>query len=919
MLRQAALHWAEQVARASLSLLLVIVVLRHIISGRSDPLRCRDLLTEGSWPPEDTLVEDRGPYYKWEPDTCRMHEYSSGEIRDCLASRRLLFVGDSTTRQIFWSAARRLDTAKTEVEYLDFFVSENQQRDLTFESHDVKLQFVWDPWLNSSRLFTELRRYRQFQSAEDVGTLTDYGEDSPSLIVLGAPALFAARHGGEAYFDIFARSIDRVQRHVKPQRLDSSSLAPRDYAHLENQILLAPVTHPARRKLTPPRRATLTPERLGRMDKYLAQLSGPLGERIAWSFKRMAQKAKTPFDQNGLHVNEGLADRRFDIAMNVRCNPGLSHKGSVSQVTCCVGSPPVALTQSLLLLAGAVVVPALLWVRSSAAARNAAAGPPLPSTRGSSPLKLVSALLGCAVYCYVADRTHGMAQAEKHFSIFTFAFTWAALFTASLFSISWTTGKTLLFDLSDRSPVPSGKQETDPGFLPRCQSDEWKGLMQTGLLVLQYQETSGYTSLYKITRLFGACYVFMSVYGHAIYFLRTGDVSFRRLATVLFRLNALGCVLALALRSGAASLYMFPQVVSFWFLFTFVTFRLLPGLNGNPTLLCAKIVVLAVIMNALLSSPKVIEGFGYLFRFLVSDAGTLRRLIGVDRFLPCFGILTALIAHRVSLLKARQVHTPTRLDVSNVVDKILSAVVFPNFPMSFLQPLLALLSLVAFGMYFYLSQADPRYRDAGAYDRAHAYLGLMAVLAYAFLRNCHRLFRNVYLVGPAYLGRIALEVHLLQHHIWLSGNGTGILRTGLWSNGSSTFGFVFDAVLLTAAFLSLSFVVHEATWALSEMLFGGHSTMSAGSKPSRSASPVTPDAGEDCELVLPTTNDMATARRFEIEGKGWSGDIPTAGMVRMATRDQKRAGSRLPSWLSRPEARAGVLLVVYWLGNLLNT
>lgn len=811
-----------------------------------------------------------------------MHEYSRDQIRDCVKDRRLVFVGDSTTRQIFWAAAQRLDHKKAEVEFIDFFVSDNPQRDISFEAEGVRIEFVWDPWLNSTGLFDLLGSFRRELSQADVGILKEFDQDSPALIVLGAPGLFSARHGGDEFMGLFRHSIDGVQRYLDIP-LDSSALTPRPYSGLESQILLAPVPIPYRNKLSQERRATLTPQRLGEMNEYLRQLPGPAGSRIIWVFNEMTGNVGNAFDQNGMHVTEGLAERRIDVALNVRCNAGLvGQRFGGRQTTCCVARSPLSETQTLLLLAGAVVIPSLLWARR----RNPRNPSPYLPTQAT--LAASMTLVGCALYSYFTDRTQALVHAERHFDEFVFAAVWAGLFTLSVCTLRPTSSAGAAAD-SWRG-LKRGRRE-ELGFLSRPQSDEWRGLMQTGMLLMQFQKTSDVLSLYKIARLFGACYIFMSSYGHATYFLKTGDFSFRRAATVLFRLNFLSCLLSLMLKSDW-QVYYFPRIITFWFLVTFLTFKVFARVNDNPVLLLAKILVAAVAATLFIHIPGILEFCGTILRVIgrISfNAGDVRKQIGVDKFVSFFGMIAAVIAHRISILKANRTSV-----YSNPVDRTISAVIFPTRLMALVQPAIVAAASVYAVLFFIKTQVSYGTRDKNSYDRVHPYISCFAAVAYAVIRNSHSKIRNMHMLLPTPLGRMALEVYLLCHHIWLGGDGTGLLRTGLWARDGllAHIGWVFETILLTAAFLCLSWMAHDATGKLAASLFG-----EAAGDAARSSA----EYG-DFELGLP--------KRGEVPARPTSmADVPLGS---------EHAEKRV-TWTSGPRARAGLLVLFLWLGNNLNS
>lgn len=128
----------------------------------------------------------------------------------------------------------------------------------------------------------------------------------------------------------------------------------------------------------------------------------------------------------------------------------------------------------------------------------------------------------------------------------------------------------------------------------------------------------------------------------------------------------------------------------------------------------------------------------------------------------------------------------------------------------------------------------------------------------------------------------------------LGGDGTGLLRTGLWARDGllAHIGWVFETILLTAAFLCLSWMAHDATGKLATSLFG-----EAAGDAARSSA----EYG-DFELGLP--------KRGEVPARPTSmADVPLGS---------EHAEKRV-TWTSGPRARAGLLVLFLWLGNNLNS
>src|SRR5690606_4266216 len=106
----------------------------------------------------------------WQPPTCTLHIYSSNDVSNCLREKRLLFVGDSLVRQVFWAMGKLLDE--------DFIPSDGSKHEDRVHSHSgVKLEFVWDPYLNGTKLKDELQKYDTSR--------VDTEDEKPAIFLVG--------------------------------------------------------------------------------------------------------------------------------------------------------------------------------------------------------------------------------------------------------------------------------------------------------------------------------------------------------------------------------------------------------------------------------------------------------------------------------------------------------------------------------------------------------------------------------------------------------------------------------------------------------------------------------------------------------------------------------------------------------------
>lgn len=111
-----------------------------------DTNKCDALLTRGRW------LDTPDPYHpvkgftNWQPAGCMMHEYNVKDVTTCLKSRRVVFIGDSVTRQIFWAFAKKLNVRE----------QDDKHSNIVVDAHGLKVEFIWDPYLNTSNLDREV-------------------------------------------------------------------------------------------------------------------------------------------------------------------------------------------------------------------------------------------------------------------------------------------------------------------------------------------------------------------------------------------------------------------------------------------------------------------------------------------------------------------------------------------------------------------------------------------------------------------------------------------------------------------------------------------------------------------------------------------------------------------------------------------
>ncbi|KAI0597697.1 10 TM acyl transferase domain found in Cas1p-domain-containing protein [Biscogniauxia sp. FL1348] len=784
--RLAASNWhpLSGITYSTLILVLVWLSYQRFLNGQGDAHGCRALLNDGAWSPAHSSSPQ-----KWEPTGCRMAEYQADAIHNCLNGQRLVLAGDSTIRQIFWAAAKKLDPEQAKAESADSSATNEKHHDLTFQAKGVRLEFIWDPWLNSTGLDDALKTFHVAPASTTQGALSKKDE-SAALIVLGSPGLWAAHYGGEDYLNIFKRGINGISAHLSSNLGDntlSASSAKGVSNVAPNQILLAPVEVPAFNTLSSGRSETITSERIDKMNDFLSHLPPNQTSHVMWAFNQMTSSSGKAFGGDGLHVEDNIADRKIDVVLNSHCNAPAVDTDRLFQGTCCAPEPKNDVFKLALLLLGLIT---LLYVpRSRSIPKFTRQLPVVPEV-----ITATRDVLIALIWCWICDGTLQVGKLERHYQQGPFVVSclfWVigslAIIRKVLPSVSqaaWTLPKS-----NKEQPYTS---DHDQGFLCRDQSEEIKGLMQGFILLYHYNYGSQALWVYKIVRVLISAYFFLSAYGHTQYMLKTGDYSLRRVAVVLFRINALSAVLPYMMGTSYSS-YYFAPVITFWYLVIYTMLRVFKRWNSDPWILIMKALVAASLTSLLISTPGLLEAIANMMHsiFRMSwDAEEFRFRLGLDRYIVYVGIFIGSLVHSANMHDARErfkAPPSTTLDSDNVQFYVLAT--------------------AGLGGFFYFTQTGLPTKQE--YNELHPFISWIPIFGFLILRNLHPAARNAYLALPAKLGRIALETYILQYHIWLGGDATAKLTLGL--DDARFGGWMIEKVLLTIIFIGISALTHRAT------------------------------------------------------------------------------------------------------------
>ena len=260
-----------------------------------DPFRCDALLQKGRWldqpePGSGTIPEI------WQPPGCTIHNYKSRDIAGCLKNRRLLFVGDSTIRQVFWATTSALDPS--------FNPSDSDKHsDQVVTKCGVKLEFIWDPWLNSSTLVSELEEFAESMYR-------------PAVLLAGAGLWHSKYIAEPTTLSLWKSSVNGIIHQMR--RANIKSARPRPHSDL---VLLAPVAVPAWEKLSGVNNQTILQEEVDVMNTYLNEMARAQGVNVFWAFNEFTKGLPQAFDESGIHNVKEIAGMKANTLLNLKCNP----------------------------------------------------------------------------------------------------------------------------------------------------------------------------------------------------------------------------------------------------------------------------------------------------------------------------------------------------------------------------------------------------------------------------------------------------------------------------------------------------------------------------------------------------------------------------------------------------------------------
>lgn len=497
------------------------------------------LLQMGQWLKNTSIPEI------WQPQDCTLHIYKEEDIKKCMPpNSTMIFFGDSTSRQVFWSVANLLDSGLRE--------TGNLQTNTWFERHNITIHLFWDPYFNDTR---------------SRGILAQMAAGG----YIGEPTFIYATNGlWHAQYDSRQRVLEGYKRAVD----EFVDLVQGAVPGTLGTVYYAPTMLPNYEKMDVLRNRNLTPYYLNRLHAYTNHkfnynpnlpFGAPGNDAVLHNNYTGAPAAyyvpvfnriglgHDVYDAIGIHYRLTGTDLQAQILLNHYCNPRIFQSKFPHETTCNVPyNSPNALHH---LLAGLMCAICAALVLASHASNH----PALQAISIQAALMTALVTIITTLYAFVCDRTHYFNKQIHMLSWFElFAMGQVTLVAAA---VTLTRGRTVV------------KTETRLLTHPVLNM-EWKGLAVAVWLACK---VSGYAhdhySGEALCRILETTLLFAETYKFALATM-AGEIDRFTVVAQLLRTNVLPVMLTLTLNTSYY-FYVLPLKITFWIVFVYVGYGIL--------------------------------------------------------------------------------------------------------------------------------------------------------------------------------------------------------------------------------------------------------------------------------------------------------------------------------------------------------
>lgn len=684
--------------------------------------KCPEITLSGQW------VQTQPELSNWQSPNCMLHHYEAPETQHCLAHKRALFIGDSTSRQVFLASIESLN-----VSLPDFNNPKDRHKDWKYESSNgVTYEFIWDPLMNDrglNFLNKTLNRHRRGKRSNIEYVYISYGRQ------------YALDHP--------SKSNDGMKRFRSNLRKLAYILEASARRRAYSKVILSPVIVPVYEKLEGKTKKRLTKERVDQFNKNFLE-AFPLvtsSVYVPQVFNTFTQNRTEYYDSTGVYFVPQMASLQADFAYNIACNSKVAAVAPFPyDKTCCLDYPKprgiyqLSLWLILFLIPVGIFSYYVVFYWGSSILDTVLRS---QDVIAQSSHIAVTTLALTLLYAYLCDRTHLFAKGNKHYQLHEFLILCGLTLVAGFASLRRIDQKLIHYF----QQLPTSSLHF-PLALNELQVDEWKGLLIIIVSIYHFTGASTSLAIYKILRIMISSYLFLSGYTHTTYFINTRDFSLKRVASVLLRLNIVALSLTYVMDTNYMFYYLAP-LLSFWFGVVWTTFSILPQFNAGLRQSLAKTVIASLIVYFIISIPGPLEAIFWITKNIFRANWSVlefRSLVIVDFWAAPAGIITSILINNVEMKDIYQWAYQYR----------------------YLSPVAGIHFIV---MYWFIGK---HYSTVEEYDGINKYLGVFPIIGYLLVRNGFAL-SELYSRVFVWFGQIYMELFVLQSHIWSAGDSKGVL------------------------------------------------------------------------------------------------------------------------------------------------
>lgn len=728
-----------------------------------------------------------------------------------------------------------------------------QEGNLHYSNGPVNIDYLYDPSLEGFGLASVYEAFLKHKG------------ESPAILILAAGDTLVEQEP-----NTFA---ERVLRYSMASRGDSG--APVGGRHglpsLSGQARTV-LALPAHQLSAKYEAANLQPGAYGQVNAELARMAREKGIDVLWAYNEMKHRrgeSRLSEDEFDVEVSRRLAD----VVLGLQCNANLAASGRFPNTrTCCVAWSGPNWVQISLLILGLAVLP-LSVLRDM--------WRPFMNDRTRLLLRALCGFGMMVSLQFLADRTHLFEQVQRMpMEMPTLQGMLVLVLLVGAFTV----------ESSDANETAApNKDSSDHTFMSRELTNEWKGWMQLLIIVYHYNKAWDAHWYWEVIQLTVSSYLFLTGFGHTLYFLRTGDYSLRRVAAVMIRTNLLPVALAYVMRTRWL-LYFYMPLTTFWFLVIYATLAVAPSYNASKPLLIGKILASSALVRAFIRTPDLDQTLVRLFEITCGisfdAANFFQYRVQIDEYIVYVGMLVAIF------------YLWTSDTLSSDRNQSSAARLFRRH-FSSLKRITIVAAAVAVVSFCYYDHI--RIHSEPDWSSIQPFMSFVPILSFVILRNAHPALRNTYSTAFAWLGRYSGEMYVIQDHLWLAGDQEAILRTGFFRGNDTLLGDRWkDLLLITPLYLIACSIIGDATIVIAGWFVKEGSADHA-------LVPQDPTAGAEVELGL-----------LNGEGKP-NGVLPQSEKKQddAASAQDRHGGFKL--WPETVQNRIVVVLGVMWVLNMTYT